>query len=269
MIISKLSGGLGNQLFQYAVGRLLADKNKSVLGLDLQNFKFDHKRKYELDSYNLETVIVPISKIREIYEDNRLIRRILKKNTWTYYREKNFIYDPGATHLSGDTYLDGHFMSGFYFSSIRSILLSQLIPVILPSDTIEPNSVAIHVRRGDYVSEIDTQKIHGILSHEYYKKAIHIIKNNVKNPQLYVFTDDPKWAKDNISIFSDAKIIQGNTAAHDLYLMSQCSHHIIANSTFSWWGAWLCQNKDQIVISPSKWFTNNKYNPSLETWIKI
>lgn len=134
------------------------------------------------------------------------------------------------------------------------------------------NSISIHIRRGDYASSERLQVIYGLCPLNYYYTAINSISKAVKNPHFFVFSDDIGWAKQNLKITHPVKFIIGNKALVDLCLMSQCKHHIIANSSFSWWGAWLSTNKNKIVYAPKQWFKKTKLIPHdliPESWIRI
>lgn len=134
-------------------------------------------------------------------------------------------------------------------------------------------SVCIHIRRGDYVENPHTNQVHGILPVEYYAKAIQMIRDSLNSPSFFIFSDDPKWLREQ-AIFKGMNIISNtkNKDWEEMYLMSQCSHHIIANSSFSWWGAWLAENPDQIVIAPKKWFNDESFERTdkiPDDWIRI
>lgn len=137
------------------------------------------------------------------------------------------------------------------------------------------NAVSLHVRRGDYVSNLTINQFHGTCSLEYYNQAIAQIAKKVETPHFFVFSDDPEWVKSNLKIDYSITIVDHNNADknyEDIRLMSLCKHHIIANSSFSWWGAWLCRNPNKIVIAPLKWFNDKSINTTdliPDGWIKI
>jgi len=135
-------------------------------------------------------------------------------------------------------------------------------------------SVSVHIRRGDYISNPITNQYHGSLDIGYYQNALKIMLKKINNPHFFVFSDDYEWAERNIKSDSPITYIKHNSAKNyeDLRLMSMCKHHIIANSSFSWWGAWLASNKNKMVIGPQKWFLGKKYNDAdrmPENWIRI
>ena len=137
------------------------------------------------------------------------------------------------------------------------------------------NSVSLHIRRGDYVSNPDTNSALGTCSLEYYRHCIEHIASNVENPHFFLFSDDINWVRDNLKIKYPTTVVDGNSADTnyaDLHLMSNCKHNIIANSSFSWWGAWLNNNPDKIIIAPKIWFANSPLTPKEiipENWLKL
>ena len=251
MIISKLQGGLGNQLFQYAYGRALSNKNNIELYLDISWYKGRIDRKYILDRFNIEAKIA-----------NR--------------------FDVFKTRLlSPSNYIIGDYQSEKYFKDIENIIRKEFVLKDEISDKYKDiiekmkshNSVSIHLRGGDYVLG-KKSGFHGMCSPEYYREAINTMKNRVVDVHFFIFTDDIKWAEKHID-FPNPHTLVSDTSSRpekELILMSLCKHNIIANSTFSWWGAWLNNNKDKIIIAPKKWFSNEKIDTSdilPSTWIKI
>ena len=154
------------------------------------------------------------------------------------------------------------------FSKIKDKLHQKYLNLIN-----NKNSVAIHIRRGDYLNDPKVRCIHGILGSDYYKKSINYIKKKVKNPFFFIFSDDIELVKKNFSFFNNKKyiFIDTKSSINDLYLMSNCKHFIIANSTFSWWGAWLSKNKRKIVCAPKRWLRARISTPDIipESWIRI
>jgi hypothetical protein len=125
------------------------------------------------------------------------------------------------------------------------------------------NAVSLHVRRGDYVSNPDSSRVHGLCGADYHQAAVRRIAEVVPQPHLFVFSDDPQWAAGNLHLDHPATIVTGNDTRRDyedLHLMSLCKHHIVANSSFSWWGAWLDTNPDKIVIAPERWFAHEQHD---------
>ena len=251
MIIIKPTGGLGNQLFQYANGRAVSIQKSEKMSLDISWYKGRIDRSYMLFNFNVET---------------KIATRLQIFITKLFFPKK---------------YIVGDFQSEKYFENIKDIIKKEFSiknPIsIRNKDILEKikstNSISIHLRGGDYVRG-KKSSFHGTCSPEYYNKAIEEIKSRVDSPFFFIFTDDIAWAKEymkfpepNIFI-SDSK----NEPYEEMMLMSYCKHNIIANSTFSWWGAWLNNNNDKIVIGPKKWFNDISINTEdilPKSWIQI
>lgn len=272
MIIVRLQGGLGNQLFQYATSRRLAYARNADLVIDTSWFNTNHRnvtpRKYELLRYHINARVLSEEEIfcRPLFT-NRILQRLPLPRPLALVREKRFCFDPKVLALQDGTYLVGYWQSAKYFEDIRDILLEELRPresmsvldAAVAKKIAETTSVSIHVRRGDYVSLPSAAQVHGVCPIDYYQSAVSSLQDRVRDPTFFVFSDDPDWTKDNLRFDSPTVYVTHNgsdRAFQDLRLMSLCAHHIIANSSFSWWGAWLCENREQIVFAPAKWFTN-------------
>ena len=192
------------------------------------------------------------------------------------------IYKPNWI-IKGTIYLNGYWQSEKYFKNIRKTIIKDFQlrkPLIKKNKSWArkintSNSIGIHVRRGDYITDQKTNKYHGICGINYYKKSINLIKNRIKNPIFFIFSDDYKWVKKKFSFLGNYAFFinnNNNNPPIDIKLMSLCKHNIIANSSFSWWGSWLNTNKDKIVIAPKEWFQDKKVKsqdiiPS--NWTKI
>lgn len=280
MIRTKLMGGLGNQMFQYAAARALAEKHQTQVELDLSWFSqpFDKHtiaREYELNNFVLDT---EVSKYAPGLGD-RLRELVLPVKK---YNEPHFHYDSGFEQLTGATSLIGYFQSEKYFKQFRPQILESFAwqhaasgknKSLLAQIESDDHSVALHVRRGDYVADKVTASFHGTTTLDYYKAALKTLKIKVKHPNLYVFSDEPDWCKENLK-FSDPTIfVSHNTqGAEDMRLMKACRHNIIANSSFSWWGAWLNTNPQKVVIAPKQWFAHKESNTKdiiPATWQKV
>ncbi|MES2535055.1 MAG: alpha-1,2-fucosyltransferase [Pseudomonadota bacterium] len=287
MIIVGLYGGLGNQLFQYAVARRLAHFRKVELVVDTSWYDTVHEnvtpRKYEMSQYRIEARGMSTAEIfsRALFT-HRILKRLPLPRRLKLVREKSFPFDPRILTLPDNVYLDGYWQSPKYFDDIRDILLEELTPLEALSEADEAvaakirasNAVSIHVRRGDYVSLASAAQTHGLCSLDYYKSAVSQLQRRVQAPVFFVFSDDPEWTSANLHFDSPTVYVNHNgpdKAFQDLRLMSFCQHQIIANSSFSWWGAWLNRNPGKIVIAPEKWFadrsdTQDLYPPA---WEKI
>jgi len=281
MIIIKLKGGLGNQMFQYATGISLAMKNADELFIDngeYEKINRDIPRNYELSGFDItsniatqkqiDSVLNPFSKISHLFN-----QKILRK----FYRD----YHSEIMKQKGNIHLDGFFQSEKYFENIRPTILREFslknpIPNQNLLEEIENNnSISIHIRRGDYIKNKETNSYHGTCSKEYYESAIKNIKSQFPDAVFYFFSDDIKWVKENFDIDGNATKIgtdEDHSNPEELILMSKCKHNIIANSSFSWWAAWLNQNPNKIVIAPKKWVNkvpNPHPNITPETWTKL
>jgi hypothetical protein len=292
MIIVELLGGLGNQMFQYAFGRYLALKNKTKLKLDTTAFGksgYGTARLYELGVFNINAELATATEIKETRNEPpgrwlKKTKRWLKKNGWL--PKKNFLreidYQPEELLTLGDNaYLEGFFQNEKYFQPIADIIRDDftLTPELtnfnpgLAEKIKNSNSISLHVRRGDYANDPGTQKFHGLLTLEYYRAAIKIIERGIKNPSYFVFSDDSEWCQTNLKMPAETIFISGK-AYEDLILMSYCQHNIIANSSFSWWAAWLNNNKQKMIIAPKQWLANEKDNEKTKNmippnWVRI
>lgn len=289
MIIVRLIGGLGNQLFQYAIGRALSIKRNTELMLDISGFNYYKLRDYGLSNFNINAKIAKQSEINRLRKPrlNIIIGKINgilgyeKFKIKTLYKEKIFSYDHDVLMCSDNTYLDGYWQSERYFSDIRDILLNEISVVAEPDEPNKriiknmraQNSISVHIRRGDYVTDKVTNSVYNHCSLEYYDKAISIMKKKLNDPVFYVFSDDIEWVKYNFSNYKNVIFIDHNDKdVEDLRLMSNCKHNIIANSTFSWWAAWLNTNPSKFVICPKRWFNSELINTNdliKSDWIKV
>jgi hypothetical protein len=199
------------------------------------------------------------------------------------FKEPHFPYDPNILKCNNHVYLEGYWQTEKYFKDIKEIILRDFTIVEEPdprnktmADQIRGSeSVSIHVRRGDYVTNPTTNAYHGTCSEDYYKKAIQIIKNRVHKPQFFIFSDDLTWVREHLDIGYPTVFVDFNGPDkdyEDLRLMSLCQNHIIANSSFSWWGAYLGSDPGKIVIAPKRWFKKTDIITSdllPESWIQL
>lgn len=287
MIIIKTKGGLGNQMFQYAFGRALSLARNTDLRLDvedsstLKGIKTDIQRPFLLDHFKIKATIATKEEIRNTRKAfllyfSKLWRKLINYN---YYA-----FDPSFLKKKDDTYFEGlWWQSEKYFNAIRETLLKDFelkegfgteAEKVAESIRQTEYPVSIHVRRGDYANDPLTLAYHGLATLEYYKEALIAITKKVAHPVFYVFSDDINWAKEHITFPYPALFVSERTisAPEELVLMSQCKHHIIANSSFSWWGAWLSKSPDKVVIAPKKWIADETVNTSdvcPEEWLRI
>ena len=189
----------------------------------------------------------------------------------SYVKEKYFHFDPDILSVPNNSYLEGYWASEKYFQDISDVIRKEFILKNTP-DAINKammkrisscNSISIHVRRNDYVEDKKTNDFHGVCGLEYYNKAVSMIGKKIKNPTFFVFSDDPEWCKINLRLDFPTDYVTHNLGKkdyEDMRLMSACKHNIIANSSFSWWGAWLNNNSNKIVVAPKKWFADASTN---------
>lgn len=263
MIISTLNGGLGNQLFQYAIGRKLALQYGCLFKLHTIHYRqhngCDTKRDFLLDCFN---ICADIASDFDVFQCRQV-------------RETGLQYIPNIYDVTTPSVnLIGWWQCEKYFKDIRDIILNDLSLRITSNtlknyiDSLDSNTTSMHIRRGDYVTKPSTNMYHGTCTLDYYNKAIDYFKD--KN--ILIFSDDKDWAKANFNS-EKFKVIDNLSTVEELILMSKCSHNIIANSTFSWWGSWLNTNTNKMVIAPSRWYQDNTANSleniSLSEWIRI
>ncbi len=278
-----ISGGLGNQLFQYATGRALSLRNNTDLRLDISSYADPgNLRSYMLSNYNVKANTLARKNwlYQKIADSIRLIFGLSVDGK--IYGEHSNTFDTTILNLNDSIYLLGHWQSEKYFAEycdqikkdlILQTPLSESSLKIMPQIRKKP-SVAVHVRRGDYVSNSVAQQVLGTLSPVYYQNAVTYLEKKVKHPKFFAFSDDPSWASQNILVkHPNTTYLQtSRTPYEDLELMRACDHFIIANSSFSWWSAWLGSQHGSIVIAPKKWFASKKYSAKdliPKHWIQI
>ena len=280
MVKTKLLGGLGNQMFQYAIAKNLSLRNKTKLYLDLSSLLSRGEavgytfRDFELDIFDIKYSI-------ENKKPKTLITRLKSKiRPLKVVRERDHTFHPEVLMLRGNIYLDGHWQNENYFTDIKTNILEDFSFKIPPDPSNEEllrqimgvNSVSVHFRRGDYVTNPNANDYHGICSDEYYITALNIIQREVPNPHFFVFSDDIEAIKSSFTFNTDVTYVDNNPGKksyEDMRLMAACQHNIIANSSFSWWGAWLNRNPQKKVIAPKNWFKQLESDIVPKEWIKI
>jgi hypothetical protein len=263
-IVVALEGGLGNQMFQYAAGRALSLRVGAQLALDVRPLLRQGQRAYGLGVFRLGEA--------ELITEGKLPGRAGKIRRWLLkltggertFREAGFPYDEAIRQVIAPARLEGYYQSERYFEDVAEVIRADFTPPadelgrlddlasrLLPSGP----KVALHVRRGDYTSPA-TMAVHGLMGPDYYARARHLLAERTGPSAVCVFTDDPAWVRANLGLPADSVFVSEHTrsAVEDLILMSRCSHHITANSSFSWWGAWLNPKPDKVVVTPSRWF---------------
>lgn len=279
MIAFRAQGGLGNQLFQYAAARRLALQNRCPLVVD-QHW-FDHPRSgetprpFELTRYSVVMrLATPFELTCWAPMRSRWGRYLSPLLPLRLVRERGFEFNPEVLSTPPNSYLSGFWQSEAYFADIRDELLAELSPIAPPEPcdlkVIEliqrGNAVSVHVRRGDYVSLTSASAYHGLCTLEYYHRAVEHVAERVEDPIFFVFSDDVEWTKANLRLSFLTHYVDHNepeNAFQDLRLMSLCRHHVLANSSFSWWGAWLSHSIDGVVVAPERWYAVDRPTPDL------
>ncbi len=296
--VIKFWGGLGNQMFCYAFGRSLSLNRKTVVKYDYSWFeevKNNTKvtiRHYELGAFCLSAPQATPEECSAL-KDNIFLKKIFPAFLYKKLNKKGLIpnrlqkeknandFQPELLQSPLPAYFEGYFQCPEYFDNWRIELLRDFqlkIPLnennqkILSAIRMN-EAISLHIRRGDYVSNARANAAHGLCSLEYYQKAIRYMAQHTTSPHFFIFSDDLPWAAENLKLPFPHTLVDINSADEgyfDMFLMSQCRHNIIANSSFSWWGAWLNQNPDKIVIAPQKW-NNSGQSPAIlyKDWIKF
>ncbi|MDP5106948.1 MAG: alpha-1,2-fucosyltransferase [Polaribacter sp.] len=267
MIIVKITGGLGNQMFQYAYAKSLQQRGYKVIINIAKSKKYKLHGGYHLNKFKID--LKTTTKVSNIQSELGL-RQFLK--------EKSLLFNEANLKIPRNRYVKGYFQTEKYFKDIRAILLDQFVLKEKLSDSTiafseeinsKENSCSLHVKRGDFILDRKTNSIHGTCGLLYYSEAIKLINEKHKNTHFFVFSDDLNWAKQNIkpenATYIDHKVIPHE----DQYLMSLCKHNITANSSFSWWGAWLNTNEHKTVIAPKNWYVHQENEVVCESWIKL
>ena len=283
-------------MVQYAVARNLAHIKQAEFKMDISGFELiepiDTPRRYELSCFNIVENFASLEEVAALIDRKqgimgRVIRRVLHKPPKlppTYIREKKrFRFDHDILNLSDDACLDGYWQNEKYFKDIADVIKDDFTIKIEPDEKNKDllsqikncNAVAIHVRRGDYATNPQTANYHGACGLDYYEKCVDLVAKKMNSPHFFVFSDDPKWTIENLKIDFSTTYISNNgqdKGCEDLRLMKHCKHFIIANSSFSWWGAWLSNNPNKIVLAPKRWFRKEDIDTKdliPEGWIRI
>ncbi len=293
MIISELLGGLGNQMFQYAAGKALAEHYKTDFKIDVTGFK-----NYTLHGYDLNRFCIsapeardselpekkptasPTSRMTQVL--SRIQQPFVNYTHKTIFEEPFFHYNKRFFSLPSSAYLRGYFQSEKYFHDIQDIIRAEftLKPEFhylnddIQSLLTDNEVIAVHFRRGDYVTNKGINSVFGTPSLAYYHKAIAHIAAHCKRPRLFIFSNDTQWVREQfvtdlpVTYVSDFKLEN----FQELDLISRCAHMVIANSSFSWWGAWLGTHLDKRVCAPKAWFRSRVFNTkdiTPDSWIRL
>jgi len=293
MIIVKLTGGMGNQLFEYALGKTLSVKNNTELMFDISELNkktslIPTLRYFMLGVFNINASLVE-PKTAKSFKKYRVrkgklwaIYNLLIADSRKYVSEKSFGFDRSVLNSGNNVYLDGLWQSPKYFKDTEKILREEITPKEALSERSthflnliknEENPVSVHIRRADYVTNKATSNYIGALPFDYYERAFAFFSAN--NPKYFVFSDDMDWSKNKLNFLGEKAVFVETPENKDheaLFLMAECKGHIIANSSFSWWGAWLDPKADKKVVAPKEWFRAKKFDTSdltPEGWMKI
>jgi hypothetical protein len=298
MIIVKLQGGLGNQMFQYALARSLAERNNDRFILDAallldrtprEGFVY---RNYDLGIFRLKAEFTLLSKLAFIFPIpvfyvglSTVLSRFKKSiGMQKYVKENKPGFVPEILDEKGNIYLDGYWQSEKYFKNAEQAIrrdfsfLNEFPPEIriLADEIKKENSICLNVRRGDYVTVESSIKTHGFIGTDYYSKGIDLIASKIQNPHFYVFSDEIEWCMDNLKINYPHTFVTHNYAGEKfeyyLHLMSLCKHFLIPNSTFAWWAAWLASHENKMVFVPKEWFKDQSFDSSdiiPANWVRI
>ena len=267
-VFLRLNGGLGNQMFQWALARMIEETTDMEVYLDMSYFNMRKARPYQLDVFKLKPRFI------EDWQTKLKLELI-----WTFrhffdlhnlfglkvYYESQFNFDKTISKIQPNSYISGFFQSELYFSNVENRLRDDFTFADgifdenrkLANEMSQQNAVSLHVRRGDYINKKRYQDSYAVCSPDYYKRAVEYIAQQHPDPVLYIFSDDIAWTKKNLRFPYKTHFVSHNTGKEsyiDMRLMSLCKHNVIANSSFSWWGAWLNSNPDKIIIAPKQWF---------------
>lgn len=273
MTILKLKGGLGNQMFQYATGLAYAIKNGSELRLDASGFDNTSPRstarEFRLDRFSITAPIASPEEIKEAAYPYGVVSRAISLFKKRILKLRYLDYHPQLLRQKNLSYMEGYFQSEKNFVEIEKRVREEFTPKIqsdifsnIKENLSKTNSVAVHIRRGDYVSDQRANAYHGTCSKGYYESAMRFMSENLQDPLFVFFSDDIEWTQREFGEQSNFLFINEPRLQdyEELLLMASCKHNIIANSSFSWWGAWLNDDPKKIIIAPKDW-TLRKPNP--------
>lgn len=297
MIVVRIYEGLGNQMFEYAYAYALsksAERKNIKVYLDMRDKDvtvYDKKRIGRPLGIQQFSISLPIANNKILKHWNFMVKETFiykainymqNHKLWKYQvvREEEFNYSKNNLKIRDYSYLVGWFQHYQYFEKYRDDLLKEftlkrkwLIPVQLQQIMNEHQVVSVHIRKGDYVTNSHARKVMCVCKNDYYIRGINYLKSRLSNLYLFIFTNDEGWVKENLEFDIPYAVISNHYNLSDIQemmLMSLCNHNIIANSTFSWWGAWMNTHKDKIVIAPKKWFVDGKReNIAMKGWVRM
>lgn len=279
MIAFFAQGGLGNQMFQYAAARSLALARGTEVVIDpswfAPGFEKTTPRALDLLSLRIEARLADepqwegFARLR-----GRLRSRLPIGRPWRPRREPRGGFDERLLKAADGSYLIGYWQSWRYFEPIRPRLAAEFVPKAAPGDCdrglleriADTESIALHVRRTDYVQVAQASAVHGVCAPDYYARALRLLSGDVKRPEVFVFSDDPQWCREHLAFEAPTTFVDRagpGGALDDLRLMAACRHFVIANSSFSWWGAWLGRHLAKRVVAPARWYADGRPTPDL------
>lgn len=288
MIEVSIQGGLGNQLFQYASAYSISQYFSQEMVQDVSFFDTQTLRGYKLNQLQLKCCKKTVSseyKDRCVLVSNKVMNYLLRRMNYRTIKRENCTYwldeTPEKVFSANilNAYMDGYFQSYLYFEKYRTDLIEQIRPIYEEENEYNAileqiegqNSIAVHVRRGDFKSaQKDVSGFHYLLSEKYYHNALKYVSEKLNNPAFFWFSDDIDWVKQNFGEMGNFQFVNLHTKHADIdemMLMKNCKHIITANSTFSWWASWLNEHEDALHICPAKRYGNVNMIP--ENWIKI
>ncbi|MBI3793935.1 MAG: alpha-1,2-fucosyltransferase [Nitrospinae bacterium] len=289
MIISHLLGGLGNQMFQYSAGRALSLSHREQLKLDVSAYSgYRLHQGFELHRvFDCPAGIATGSDMRKVLgwrPANRLRKILSRAGLAKSGRDGRVVephpqYWPGLKDAPDNCYIVGYWLSEKYFADVADVIRGDFTfkpPMSgqnagLADKIVGSTSVSLHIRRGDYATNPETNAAHGLCSLDYYRSAVRYVSEKIERPVFLVFSDDIEWSRRSLAIEFPCQFIDHNNGAesfNDMRLMSLCKHNIIANSTFSWWGAWLNPNPEKIVVAPRAWLADKSLVPDYDQFMK-
>jgi hypothetical protein len=287
-VIVQLAGGMGNQMFQYSLGRAISLRHKVPLKVDLSTlldrtprpgFVF---RDYALDVFDIkaQTAVrreVPILHRRYLWGRGALlIDQVRREFLANPGKERRGGFEPAILQAGPSVYLAGYWQCPKYFTQIESVIRADFtLRSSLPKSLAEmrnaialTNSVCVNVRRTDFVNN----PVHGILDVEYYRRALKLLENNIQSPHVFVFADDLAWCQDNLQFGMPTTFVgnefAGSKFEYKFELMRACKHFVIPNSTYAWWAAWLSDNPSKRVVAPEQWLPESISDIVPEEWLR-
>ena len=293
LLIANIIGGLGNQMFQYACGRACAERMGATLQLATDIIgDYAIPRPFELHNvFCISASICSSQTLKEVlsWRAYPLIRKLLARYRRLSRLDGNAVYEPHSLFLDGlgmrlsdANYLHGYWQSERYFGGQSDLIRQEFrfrneldsVNAAIVREMRSAPSASVHIRRGDYLN-VKASAVHGLCSEQYYHAAIALLKSRIPDIRLFVFSDDVDWVRQVLlPRYPEMVIVDHNRdeqSFNDMRLMSQCAHHIIANSSFSWWGAWLNPDPNKLVVAPTNWFANGTNSTDLipDAWIRL